>query len=280
MITDRAGLASPSALAVLAVFALPLAIAGPAEARACSNADAGITLPKGFCATIFADKVGHARQMVVAPDGTLYVNTWSGPYYGDKPPAGGFLLALSDRKGTGRADMRKRFGVTPAEGGHGGTGIGLYKGALYAEINDRIVRYPLKPGEPVPSSKPETVLRGMPLDGDHPMHPFAIDAAGNLFVSVGSATNSCEVRNRMPHAKGNDPCTELATRAGIWRYDANKTGQVFSAKERYASGLRNPEGLDFDAAGRFYATQHGRDQLHENWSELYTAEQGFELPAE
>jgi glucose/arabinose dehydrogenase/cytochrome c553 len=280
MITDRAGLASPSALAVLAVFALPLAVAGPAEARACSNADAGITLPKGFCATIFADKVGHARQMVVAPDGTLYVNTWSGPYYGDKPPAGGFLLALSDRKGTGRADMRKRFGVTPAEGGHGGTGIGLYKGALYAEINDRIVRYPLKPGEPVPSSKPETVLRGMPLDGDHPMHPFAIDAAGNLFVSVGSATNSCEIRNRMPHAKGNDPCTELATRAGIWRYDANKTGQVFSAKERYASGLRNPEGLDFDAAGRFYATQHGRDQLHENWSELYTAEQGFELPAE
>ena len=29
-----------------------------------------------------------------------------------------------------------------------------------------------------------------------------------------------------------------------------------------------------------FFTQHGRDQLHENWPELYTAEQGFELPAE
>ena len=89
----------------------------------------------------------------------------------------------------------------------------------------------------------------MPLDGDHPMHPFIIDADGNLFVSMGSATNACEVKNRMPHSPGNNPCSELKTRAGIWRYDANKTGQVFSAKERYASGLRNPEGLDFDAVG-------------------------------
>jgi mono/diheme cytochrome c family protein len=84
----------------------------------------------------------------------------------------------------------------------------------------------------------------------------------------------------MPHSPGNDPCTEMETRAGIWRYDANKPGQVLSAKERYASGIRNPEGLDFDAAGRFYATQHGRDQLHENWPKLYTAQQGAELPAE
>jgi mono/diheme cytochrome c family protein len=27
-------------------------------------------------------------------------------------------------------------------------------------------------------------------------------------------------------------------------------------------------------------TQHGRDQLHEDWPELYTAQQGFDLPAE
>ena len=31
---------------------------------------------------------------------------------------------------------------------------------------------------------------GMPINGDHPMHPFAIDAEGNLFVSMGSATNA------------------------------------------------------------------------------------------
>ena len=40
------------------------------------------------------------------------------------------------------------------------------------------------------------------------------------------------------------------------------------------------EGFDFDAEGRLFATQHGRDQLHEDWPNLYAAEQGFELPAE
>jgi hypothetical protein len=32
-------------------------------------------------------------------------------------------------------------------------------------------------------------------------------------------------RNRMPHSPGHSPCTELETRGGIWRYDANKTNQ-------------------------------------------------------
>ncbi|MGC2340155.1 MAG: glucose dehydrogenase, partial [Methyloceanibacter sp.] len=251
------------------------------EKNCAADADKELSLPNGFCATIFADKVGHARQLAVAPDGTVYVNTWSGVYYGnDTPPAGGFLIALKDTKGTGHADVNVRFGPTVAEGAHGGTGIMLYKNWLYAEIDDRIVRYALKEGETAPSAKPETILSGMPLNGDHPMHPFAIDGQGNLLVSMGSATNACEVQNRMPHSPGNDPCTELETRAGIWRYDANKPDQVFSPHERFATGIRNGEGFDFDTAGRFYITEHGRDQLHEDWPELYTAEQGFELPAE
>ena len=90
------------------------------------------------------------------------------------------------------------------------------------------------------------------------------------------------VRGAEPHAafSRQNPCTELETNAGIWRYDANKPDQVFSPKERYATGIRNGEGFDFDTAGRLYFTEHGRDQLREDWPELYTAEQGVELPAE
>ena len=61
----------------------------------CADDNGGITLPAGFCATVFADNIGHARHLVVAPNGVVYVNTWSGRYYGnDTPPAGGFLVGL------------------------------------------------------------------------------------------------------------------------------------------------------------------------------------------
>jgi glucose/arabinose dehydrogenase len=118
-----------------------------AAARPCGGDNGGITLPPGFCATVFADNIGHARQMVVAPNGVVYVNTWSGTYYrNDTPPAGGFLLALQDTTGDGRADAVVRFGPGAESGNAGGTGIALYKGALYAETNDRIVRYACRRG--------------------------------------------------------------------------------------------------------------------------------------
>src|SRR5690242_15012555 len=112
------------------------------KSASCPNDDTGLKLPTGFCATVFADGIGHARHMVVAPSGVVYVNTWSGRYYGnDTPPAGGFLVALQDKSGAGKADVIERFGETVQSGGTGGTGIGLFKGSIYAEINDRIVRY-------------------------------------------------------------------------------------------------------------------------------------------
>jgi glucose/arabinose dehydrogenase/mono/diheme cytochrome c family protein len=253
----------------------------PAAANACPGDNGGITLPPGFCATVFADKVGHARHLVVAPNGVVYVNTWSGRYYhNDTPPAGGFLLALQDTTGSGQANIISRFGESVPTGGHGGTGIALYKNGLFAEINDRIVRYELPAGGGVPTSLPQVIVSGLPLSGDHPMHPFVIDAQGNLYVDLGSATNACQGQNRIPGSVGIQPCTELETRAGIWRYDANKTGQRFSPAERFATGIRNGEGMSFDSAGRIYTTQHGRDQLAENWPALYKPVQGANLPAE
>ena len=118
--------------------------ATPTKSAACSSDDSELTLPSGFCATVFADGIGHARHMVVAPGGVLYVNTWSGRYYdNDKPHAGGFLVALQDKSGSGKADVSSASARPSQRGGAGGTGIGLYKGSLYAEINDRIVRYSL-----------------------------------------------------------------------------------------------------------------------------------------
>lgn len=250
-----------------------------AESGAC-DASSGLSLPPGFCATIFADTLGHARHMAVAADGTVYVNTWSGPYYRGAAPTGAYLVALRDTDGDGRADAVKRFGPTAEQGSIGGTGIALYEGALYAETDDSIVRYPLAKGEMVPVAPPATVVSKLPLTGDHPMHPFAIDAKGTMFVNSGSASNSCQEKSRQPESKGLDPCRELEMRGGIWAYQAVRDGQVFSPEERYATGIRNTGGISFDAAGRMFAVQHGRDQLRQNWPALYDPERGTELPAE
>jgi glucose/arabinose dehydrogenase/mono/diheme cytochrome c family protein len=256
-------------------------VSAAAPAQACPNDDSGLKLPVGFCATIFADGIGHARHLVVAPNGVVYVNTWSGEYYGnDKPHDGGFLVALQDKAGAGKADVNERFGETVQSGGAGGTGIGLYKGSIYAEINDRIVRYALAAGSIVPKDAPVTIVSGLPLGGDHPMHPFIINAEGAMFVDVASATNSCQSKNRTLKSPGADPCVELETRGGIWRYDANKSNQAFSKADRFATGIRNGEGFAIDESGRMFVTQHGRDQLHTNWPDLYKPDQEATLPAE
>ncbi|HKS97226.1 MAG TPA: c-type cytochrome, partial [Terriglobia bacterium] len=65
-----------------------------------------------------------------------------------------------------------------------------------------------------------------------------------------------------------------------WVYDANKTNQTFSPGQRFATGIRNAEGLTIDAAGRVFATQHGRDQLRSNWPDLYKPTEEATQPAE
>ena len=280
--TAAALLASASAIAALAATGSALAQTSSGSPT-CAGDNGGLTLSPGFCATIFADNVGHVRHMTVAPNGVLYVNTWSGRYFRNvPPPPGGMLVGLKDTTGSGHADKVERFGPSLQEGSAGGSGIAIYNGAVYAEQNDKIVRFklPTDAAEIAPKGSSEVVVSGMPLTGDHPMHPFVIDGAGHIYVDVGSATNACQAENRVKGSAGHDPCTELETRAGTWRYDANKTDQHFSPAERYATGIRNGEGFSFDASGQLYATQHGRDQLSQNWPKLYTPQQSAELPAE
>ena len=259
-----------AALVSLMLLAGPAAVAQQNPRDTCVGDNGGITLSPGFCATVFADNLGHARQMAFGPNGVLYVNTWSGRYYkNDKPPAGGFLVALKDNKGDGRADVIERFGDGVPQGSAGGTGIRIYNGGLYAEQNDKIIRYPLPANGVVPNEQPQVILSGLPLTGDHPMHPFASMRRAICLSISARRPIPASLQNRTANSPGHQPCTELETRAGIWRYDANKKDQHFSPAERYATGLRNGEGFAFDASGRLFVTQHGRDQLSQNWPSLY-----------
>ena len=52
--------------------------AATAGSGACIADNGGITLSPSFCATVFADKLGHARHLAVASNGVVYVNTGAG----------------------------------------------------------------------------------------------------------------------------------------------------------------------------------------------------------
>jgi hypothetical protein len=129
-----------------------------AGAAPCPAGNSGITLPADFCATVFADNIGHARQMVFAPNGVLYVNTWSGHISQRHAARRRISVAPGhDWCGPSRCRRSLRPGAEPA----GGTGS-ISIGALYAETNDRIARYLLLVGIGCAERATEVVVSGLP----------------------------------------------------------------------------------------------------------------------
>ena len=249
---------------------------------ACAPDNGGLALPAGFCATVFADSIGHARHLTVSSDGTVYVNTWSGEYYGnDKPHAGGFLVALRDTTGDGRADVVARFGDSVQSGGHGGTGIALYKGALYAESNDKILRYTMAPGSVTPTAAPDGHHR-QPAAQRRPPDAPVRDGLEWRTLHVERLGVEClpgqepgqGIAGTRPLHRAGDPRRHLAVRP-----EPDGTALLSEASvSRRGSGTRSASATD--ASGQVYSTQHGRDQLAENWPKLYTPVQGQNFPSE
>ena len=273
-----------SLLAVVLVAACGRGERGtPADTTAATaKADSGVTLklPPGFKATVFAEKLGGARHVAVAPNGNVYVNTWRSPYDTTRGvPEGGYVVALRDTNADGKADRISRFGSTLQSGSKGGTGIAIRSGWLYVEADSQIVRYGLPEKDLVPPVSPEIVVTGLTMEGGHPMHPIAVDDR-SVYVNMGSDTNACQEKDRETGSPGRRPCRELLQRAGIWQF-LNTGRQRYSPAQRFATGIRNADGLAIHPDdGALYATQHGRDQLAQNWPKLYTQKQGAELPAE
>jgi glucose/arabinose dehydrogenase len=133
----------------------------------------------------------------------------------------------------------------------------------------------------VPTGAPIVVVSWLPVGGDHQRKTVVLDGRGNMFVNHGSASNSCQVANRQLQSPGVDPCPELATRAGIWRFSATAAGQTLASGERYATETRNMNALAINPAdGRLYGAMNGRDQLFENWPNLFDERDDALLPAE
>ncbi len=255
-----------AALAILfAVAAAPRAVA---VTGGCAKSNGGIVVPAGFCAEVFARDLGPLRHIAVSADGTVYAFMSSQDH-------GGGIIALRDSKGDGRADELHYFGDVS------GTGIGLHGAYLYVAENDRILRFRLPTGGDVPKAAPQTIVTGFPEQHEHTAKSIAFDNTGHLYVNVGAPSNACQKQDRREHSPGLDPCPLLEKHGGIWRFDADRPDQHFSADNRYATGLRNVVAIAWNAtANALYGVMMGRDQLHSDWPERFTVQQSAELPAE
>ncbi len=231
----------------------------------CAPGNGDIELPSGFCAIVFADRLGKARHLAVRDNGDVFV-----AIQGRK----GGIVALRDVDGDGAADVRESFG------GLGGTGIDIHDGYLYFSPDVAVVRFALGDAL-VPASAPEIIVGGFPEQKTHAAKPFVFDGKGNLYVNIGAPSNACQEVDRAPGAPGQDPCPLLEGYGGIWQYRADGLEQHYRQGNRYATGIRNAMALDWnDEADRLFVVQHGRDQLSEIFPRLYDDRERAELPAE
>jgi glucose/arabinose dehydrogenase len=228
----------------------------------------GLKLPSGFQAAIVADGLGKARHLVVSPQGNLYVKL-------EKLKDGKGIFAYKTVAGN-KAEKIAEFGDFI------GTGITIKDNYLYASSNSEVYRYQLnEKGEVIRPDKPEKIVSGLWSRRQHESKSIVLDNSGNLYVNIGAPSNDCQENDRVKGSPGMNPCPILDSAGGIWQFKADKADQTYKDGIRYATGLRNVVGLDWNTVtDQLFVTQHGRDQLYQFFPELYDAKQSAELPAE
>jgi glucose/arabinose dehydrogenase len=232
----------------------------PAPPATCTRSS-GLLLPEGFCAIVVAERLGRSRGITVSPAGDVFVALGKGG-----------VVALRDTDGDGKANLQRHFG------NDGGTGVLWHDGYLWFAPNSKVLRWRLPSGQLEPSSSAEVIVEGLPTSG-HSAKTVARLGGDTLIVSIGSRSNSCQRSDRSYRSPGQDPCPELATRAGLWQFSASRTGQRQADGHRFATGLRNPLAIAVQpATGKLFVSPHGRDQLGANWG--FSDAQNAELPAE
>lgn len=231
--------------------------------------NAGLILPAGFGALKVATGLGEARHITVTLQGDIYVKL-SSAYKGQT------IYYLHDNNSDGRAEVQTGFG------NYTGTGIAVKNGYLYASSDEEIFRYKLNAGNKVINpEKPEKIITGLLSRHQHESKSLALDNEGNIYVNIGAYSNSCQEKDRSKGSMGIMPCPILDSAGGIWKFKVDKLNQTYGDGMRYATGLRNVVGLDWNTTtNSLFVMQHGRDGLHDLFPDLYDTKQSAELPAE
>lgn len=211
----------------------------------------------------FAENLDHPRWLYVLPNGDVLVAETNAPPKPDDDkgirgwvmkkvmgragagvPSPNRITLLRDKDHDGVAETRTVF----LQNLNSPFGMTLVGNTLYVADTDRLISFPYQEGQTAISAQATKIvdLPGGTLNHHWTKNVIASKDGRKLYVTVGSNSNVAE--NGMEAEQG---------RAAIWEVDpASKTHRIF------ASGLRNPNGMDWEpTTGKLWTAVNERDEI-------------------
>jgi glucose/arabinose dehydrogenase len=220
----------------------------------------------GLKVTAFATGLDHPRWLHVLPNGDVLVAETNAP---ERPESGQGIIGyfqteamkkagavtrtanrislLRDADGDGVAETRTAF----LTGLNSPFGMALAGGRLYVANSDAVVSVPYTEGvtQALGAPKQLTGLPAGPLNHHWTKALIASKDGARLYATVGSNSNIAE--NGIEKEEG---------RAAIWEIDV-----ASGTKRQFATGLRNPNGMDWEPfSGALWTAVNERDELGHN----------------
>jgi len=222
------------------------------------------TPASGLAVNAFAAGLQHPRWLCVLPNGDVLVaETDAPPKPEDRKGFKGWVMGkLMKKAGSGTAPSANRITLLRDADGDGIAetrsvflsglnspfGMALVGDSLYVADTDALLRFPYREGETEIREQGTKLadLPAGPINHHWTKNVIASRDGTRLYVTVGSNSNVME--------NGVD---KEASRAAILEIDA-KTG----SQRVFASGLRNPNGMDFEpTTGALWTAVNERDEL-------------------
>lgn len=198
-------------------------------------ADATLSVPPNFNVNIYAEgDFKNPRWMTLAPNGDVFLSD----------AGANKIIILRDTNNDGVADQRFTF----AENLSQPFGMAFNGDYFYVADTDAVLRFKYKSGQTQAETAPEKIIEL--TRGGYNQHwtrniIFSPDGK-KMYVSIGSS--------------GNANPEEDERRAAISEYNPDGTGYRL-----YASGIRNPIGLDWNPATKeLWTAANERDGLGDN----------------
>lgn len=197
--------------------------------------------PEGFTVSRYASDLKHPRWAYVAPNDDVFVAE------ADTRGSANQITLLRDTDSDGKPDKRIVF----AEGLNSNFGMLVLGGYFYVANTDGLYRWPYTDGQEKLEGNGEKILN-LPAGGynNHWTRNLLVNPEGTkIYVSVGSSSNV-----------GDHGIDEEKRRANILEINPDGSGEIV-----YASGLRNPVGMDWNpVTGDLWTAVNERDNLGDN----------------